>query len=59
MRKFNISVNGKSYEVDVEEVGGVSTPAPAPVQTAAPAPKGCTGSKRLHRKLLLLQVLSK
>ena len=37
MRKFNISVNGKSYEVDVEEVGGVSTPAPAPVQTAAPA----------------------
>ena len=39
MRKFNISVNGKSYEVDVEEVGGVSTPAPAPVQTAAPAPK--------------------
>ena len=29
MRKFNISVNGKSYEVDVEEVGGVSTPAPA------------------------------
>ena len=39
MRKFNISVNGKSYEVDVEEVGGVSNPAPAPVQTAAPAPK--------------------
>lgn len=39
MRKFNISVNGKSYEVDVEEVGGVSTPAPTPVQTAAPAPK--------------------
>ena len=39
MRKFNISVNGKSYEVDVEEVGGVSTPAPAPVQAAAPAPK--------------------
>ena len=38
MRKFNISVNGKSYEVDVEEVGGVSTPAPAPVQTAAPMP---------------------
>ena len=36
MRKFNISVNGKSYEVDVEEVGGVSTPAPPPVQTAAP-----------------------
>ena len=39
MRKFNISVNGKSYEVDVEEVGGVSTPVAAPVQAAAPAPK--------------------
>ncbi len=33
MRKFNITVNGKTYEVDVEEVGGVS----APVQAAAPA----------------------
>ena len=42
MRKFNITVNGKTYEVDVEEVGGVSTPAyqPAPVQSApAAAPK--------------------
>lgn len=40
MRKFNITVNGKTYEVDVEEVGGVvSAPVTAaPVQTAAPAP---------------------
>ena len=43
MRKFNITVNGKSYEVDVEEVGGVSVPAalkaaPAPAPAAA-APK--------------------
>ena len=45
MRKFNISVNGKSYEVDVEEVGGVSTPAPAPVQTAAPATKAAPAPK--------------
>ena len=45
MRKFNISVNGKSYEVDVEEVGGVSTPAPAPVQTAAPAPQAAPAPK--------------
>jgi len=41
MKKFNITVNGKSYEVDVEEVGGVSTRpvqrAAAPAQTAAPA----------------------
>lgn len=41
MRKFNITVNGNSYEVEVEEVGGVSTSAPAPRPAAAPsrAPK--------------------
>lgn len=41
MRKFNITVNGKQYEVDVEEVGGVASaprPAsPAPVAVATPA----------------------
>lgn len=40
MKKFNITVNGKSYEVDVEEVGGVSSPTPMrrqePVQPAKP-----------------------
>ncbi|MBQ3463302.1 MAG: acetyl-CoA carboxylase biotin carboxyl carrier protein subunit [Clostridia bacterium] len=41
MRKFNITVNGKTYEVDVEEVGGVQAPvAPAPAPAAAaPAAK--------------------
>lgn len=40
MRKFNITVNGTTYEVDVEEVGApvTSAPAAAPVQAAAPAP---------------------
>ena len=43
MRKFIINVNGNSYEVEVEEVGGVATtaaPAPkaAPAPSAAPAP---------------------
>ena len=41
MRKFNITVNGNTYEVDVEEIGGAVTSAPvvaAPVATAAPAP---------------------
>ena len=33
MRKFIINVNGKSYDVEVEEVGGSS----APVAVAAPA----------------------
>ena len=34
MRKFVVNVNGKSYEVEVEEVGGA--PSVAPVATAAP-----------------------
>lgn len=39
MRKFNITVNGKTYEVDVEEVGGAAAPVAAPVaRPAAPAP---------------------
>ena len=45
MRKFMITVNGASYEVEVEEVaaGAASVPsapvaAPAPVKAAAPAP---------------------
>ena len=40
MKKFKITVNGKSYEVEVEEVGGAAPAAPAPaapVQAAAPA----------------------
>ena len=41
MRKFNVTVNGTSYEVEVEEVGGVaSAPVAAPqaAPVAAPAP---------------------
>lgn len=34
MRKFIINVNGNSYEVEVEEVGGAAS-SPAPVQQAA------------------------
>lgn len=46
MKKFNITVNGKTYEVEVEEIGGVQAPvqrpaapaaAPAPAVQAAPA----------------------
>ncbi|MBR2070023.1 MAG: acetyl-CoA carboxylase biotin carboxyl carrier protein subunit [Clostridia bacterium] len=50
MRKFNITVDGRMYEVEVEEVGTVETAsapvvsapvakAAAPVAKAAPAPK--------------------
>ena len=38
MRKFNMKVNGKTYEVEVEEVGAVAASSPAPVVSAAPAP---------------------
>ncbi len=52
MRKFNITVNGATYQVEIEEVGAFAAPAPqavpqvaaapapqaAPVQAAAPAP---------------------
>lgn len=47
MKKFNITVNGSAYEVEVEEVGGAAAPkaaapapkaAPAPAPAAAPAP---------------------
>ena len=34
MRKFNITVNGVAYEVEVEEIGGA--PTAAPVRAAAP-----------------------
>lgn len=46
MKKFKVTVNGKSYEVDVEELGTAApaapaapvTPTPAPVAAASPAP---------------------
>lgn len=38
MRKFRVTVNGNTYDVDVEELqGGASASVAAPVQTAAPA----------------------
>lgn len=37
MRKFVINVNGKSYDVDVEEIRNGQPVASAPVVTAAPA----------------------
>lgn len=54
MKKYIINVNGTSYEVEVEEVGGsqpstpsVSTPVakPQPVKKAQPAPKAAPAPK--------------
>ncbi|MBQ7981433.1 MAG: biotin/lipoyl-binding protein [Oscillospiraceae bacterium] len=51
MKRFNITVNGKAYDVAVEEVTGgapvAAAPAPiaaAPVQAAAPAPEAAPAS---------------
>ncbi len=44
MKKFNVSVNGNAYEVEVEEIGAAApvaapaAPAAAPAPVAAPAP---------------------
>ncbi len=53
MRRFIINVNGKSYDVGVEEVDAVaSAPVATPAPAAAPAAPGCTaegGSARSAR----------
>lgn len=39
MKKFKVTVNGKTYEVEVEEMGSVpAAPAAAPIPAAAPEP---------------------
>lgn len=38
MKKFKITVNGKAYEVEVEEMGGALVAAPAPQASAPAAP---------------------
>ena len=37
MKKYNITVNGNSYEVEVEEIGGAPGLAPVAVPASAPA----------------------
>jgi biotin carboxyl carrier protein len=50
MRKFNISVNGKTYAVEVEEAeGGVSAPVVAAAPVAqAPAPAAPAGGTAVN-----------
>ena len=36
MKKYNVTVNGTTYEVLVEEAGTASSPVSAPAQSAAP-----------------------
>ena len=53
MRKFNISVNGKTYAVEVEEAeGGASAPVVAAAPVAqAPAPTAPAGGPAVHAPL--------
>lgn len=46
MRKFNITVNGKSYEVDVEEIGGTAPSYVPAAAAAAPSPKPAAPSPK-------------
>ncbi len=56
MKKYNIKVNGKSYDVEVELIGAEQPAAPAPaVKTAeapkpqkAPEPSGVTGAVKIQ-----------
>lgn len=42
MRKFNVNVNGKTYAVEVEEIGAPVYEAPAAPAAPAPAPVAIT-----------------
>ena len=54
MKNYTITVNGKSYDVSVEEKGGsasapvAAAPAPAAPKAAAPASNGTQGSLRIE-----------
>lgn len=37
MKKYNVTVNGKNYEVEVEEIGGTYTASPVVAATPAPS----------------------
>ncbi len=56
MRKFNVNVNGTVYTVEVEEVGGAVTAAPA-AKPAAAAPAGAvTVAAPMPGKILSVNV---
>lgn len=53
MKKYNITVNGTAYEVEVEELGGVATPTSAPAPRVekpktAPKPKAAGAAGAVH-----------
>ena len=51
MKTYNITVNGVTYTVDVEEVGATSAPVAAPAVAAAPvAPKAAPAAPKAAPK---------
>ena len=62
MRRFNVTVNGVSYDVVVEEIGGAPAAAPAPTATpvqapvAAPAPTAAPAAPAVQGSAGAVQV---
>ena len=50
MKKFNITVNGTSYEVEVEEVKAAGAAAPKAAPKAAPAPAAAPAAPAAPKK---------
>ena len=45
MKRYNITVNGKAYDVAVEEVGGSTAAAPVAAAPVAAAPAASSSSR--------------
>lgn len=62
MRKFNISVNGNSYSVEVEEIGGATVATPvvaAPIPTPVASVKPVVAAKPLAAAPVVAPVAAK
>lgn len=50
MKKYNITVNGKTYEVEVEEINGGGQTQSAPAQQSTPAPQAAPATPSPAKK---------
>ena len=55
MKRYNITVNGKAYDVAVEEVGGSAAAAPVAAAPVAAAPAAPAPAAALPEPVLLRQ----
>lgn len=58
MKNYTITVNGKSYEVSVEERGGASTPVTTAVAPVAPVVKAASASSGSEGKVKVVAPMS-